>query len=375
LETIISEKLKVHPKEWTPEMITLTLYLKKKLSLKLTKVNDEFMDDNILHSSNIKLLKNAFIASSSIIPKVHSLWKKVLDYVFEEVESLSLAQDIWQNIVESELFNSTVNRKYLGFKLFSLFKEKVNLSDISLFLTPNFLSCLISNLTNKKKLLGRISLKTIDELVEEAKKDPHNAIAIISTLQGVNGHHAFDIVTKTKTIRTLLQSLNADICIDYIQSIIPKFYEGDSDNNIDESSKANIINARRIWVLEQIATLSSNELLLEKMDYLISILRFYFFHSFYDLNEENYTKRDQLDIWNFKLDTPIHNKIRSRCSQKFFSLLRSMNKKYEKEDLVYKIYLFQEEIEKENIGYPSRDLEENLQTSDIDIKNIKKKFF
>jgi len=110
------------------------------------------------------------------------------------------------------------------------------------------------------------------------------------------------------------------------------------------------------------------------MDYLISILRFYFFHSFYDLNEENYTKRDQLDIWNFKLDTPIHNKIRSRCSQKFFSLLRSMNKKYEKEDLVYKIYLFQEEIEKENIGYPSRDLEENLQTSDIDIKILKRNF-
>jgi len=51
-----------------------------------------------------------------------------------------------------------------------------------------------------------------------------------------------------------------------------------------------------------------------------------------------------------------------------------MNKKYEKEDLVYKIYLFQEEIEKENIGYPSRDLEENLQTSDIDIKILKRNF-
>jgi len=239
------------------------------------------VDDNILHASNIKLLKEAFIVSSDTIPKVHSVWNKVLEYIFDEAESLSLAQSIWQNIVEKEFFNSTVNRKYLGFRLFSFFLEKVNLSDISSFLTPNFLHCLITNLTVKKKLLGKSAIKTIEELVNEAKKDPHNALAIVSSLQGPNGHPSFDTVTKTKTIKQILQALNPDICVNYIQSILPKFYEGDNDNNLDDSAKEAIINVRRIWVIEQLATLSTNELLLEKMDYIINILQFLFFHSFF----------------------------------------------------------------------------------------------
>jgi hypothetical protein len=105
-----------------------------------------------LEPSNFGALAEILKETVTVHPRVHSVWADLMDAFFL-VDGNSCAatiQDFWRTAVDEKLFNSTLERKFLGMKLFQdLLARLVQKSlPTSILYTPNFLSCLFNNLSN-----------------------------------------------------------------------------------------------------------------------------------------------------------------------------------------------------------------------------------
>jgi len=81
---------------------------------------------------------------------------------------------------------------------------------------------LINNLSINKTYLHKLAVQLIKDLVETASKDSSVAIALVAQLTGKHGHQNFDKITKTKTIDSIISTMNTDgikSYIDYLRNI------------------------------------------------------------------------------------------------------------------------------------------------------------
>lgn len=59
------------------------------------------------------------------------------------------------------MLNSTVERRYLGFRLLEQFAEVLATDQITLLVTPNYIRCLMSNLHQSDKLLNKVARHSV----------------------------------------------------------------------------------------------------------------------------------------------------------------------------------------------------------------------
>ena len=76
--------------------------------------------------------------------------------------------------------------------------------------SPNFMRCLINNLSQEDRFLNRAAQKSLKVITQIVDERPSSMPLIISGLVDGNGVYNFDQVTKTKTIEKLLSQADGE---------------------------------------------------------------------------------------------------------------------------------------------------------------------
>ncbi|ORX59850.1 hypothetical protein BCR36DRAFT_315879 [Piromyces finnis] len=270
---------------------------------------------NVLHYSNSSKLTTILKESSYTHPHIHFVWNIIFDKLFnnENKDIISL-QDLWLTVVDECLFNSTYERKYLGFSLFKIILPKVSTEKIPFIFAPNFMRSLINNLSINKTYLHKLAVQLIQDLVETASKDSSVAIALVAQLTGKHGHQNFDKITKTKTIDSIISTLNTDgikSYIDYLRNIFL-----DQDNFEIDAKK---VEAHRIWVVDQLVSIIKNQKIPKDSDVYLRIFEFLFINGFCVVEKES--KKAFTDNLKTLPKPEVSEKTQDLCRSRFQTVL------------------------------------------------------
>ncbi|CAH2350732.1 rDNA transcriptional regulator Pol5p [[Candida] railenensis] len=160
-------------------------------------------------------------------------------------EDLSLSlQEFWKVIVDESLFSekSSHERKFWGFEIFGKFLKAVQRKqEIYHLFTPNLMRCLINQSSQSNRFLNKISIQTLNTIVEVAKREPTKAPIILSCLldESHGGCWNFDLITKSKCIDEVLsgpEDESGDIFNEFRKILISKYFSviKDVSEDIDD---------------------------------------------------------------------------------------------------------------------------------------------
>ncbi|ORX80479.1 hypothetical protein BCR32DRAFT_327691 [Anaeromyces robustus] len=270
---------------------------------------------NILHSSNSSKLCTILKESSYTHPHIHFVWNIIFDKLFNSNEKdMITLQDLWLTVVDECLFNSTYERKYLGFSLFKIILPKLSTEKIPFIFAPNFMRSLINNLSINKTYLHKLALQLIQDLIKIASEDSTVAIALIAQLTGKHGNQNFDKITKTKTIDSIIATLNIDGIKSYIDYLRNIFLDQDS---FESDTKK--VEAHRTWVVDQLVSIIKNQKIPKNDEIYLSIFEFLFVNGFCVVEKESKKAFSE----NLKvLPKPEDSeKIQELCRSRFLTVL------------------------------------------------------
>ncbi|THH32974.1 hypothetical protein EUX98_g1203 [Antrodiella citrinella] len=274
LATII-ETLYVTNKQWIPEKIALTVKLQKlspnadwKKLLSPTLKHPE-----ILASGNFvplaRILKDIGMdedegvdsksTAGSWTPTVPFVWDIVLDQMLSPSDAGKSSNrsfpEFFRILVDESLFAiaASPERKYWGFQIFRKSLFRASAADMPMLFTKNFMRTWINHLSNSDRYLHKAAKQVANDILVLVKQNPKLAFTLILQLTGVNGSHQFDRLTKTKTVETILTSMDVDGIQSYLDYLLQQVNE--NDGSTDDISA---INARRLWIVDQMAALLRN---------------------------------------------------------------------------------------------------------------------
>ncbi|EMD34453.1 hypothetical protein CERSUDRAFT_55542 [Gelatoporia subvermispora B] len=262
-------------KGWTPEKIALTLKLQE-----LAPEQDwrkllapTFKQPELLSTGNLatlaKIIKETAAhegdesegpKTGGWKPQVHFVWDMLLDQVLPDAASGRTPQgsfpEFFRIVVDESLFATTSSpeRKYWGFQVFQKALPRVGADDIPMLFTKNFMRSWINHLSKSDRYLHKIARQVAADIQNVVKQNPTSGCTLILQLTGAHGSRQFDRLTKTKTVETILTSMDAA----GIQSYIAYLLEQVDDQQSPEKSDIQAVNARRAWVVDQLAALVRN---------------------------------------------------------------------------------------------------------------------
>ena len=159
-----------------PEDLALAFMLTNRFAaLKQSKGGDAGLEhlyrltDNDSTQSWIEPLK----ASSSVFPRVHSVWTHMLAAIGEQsATTLRRCLAVWQTVVEPHFFGrASHERKYLGFQLMHIFLEYLQRHQhhehCAKLFTPNLVQCMYTNVMDEATLLHDAALKAVRALLTQ----------------------------------------------------------------------------------------------------------------------------------------------------------------------------------------------------------------
>ncbi|KAH6576021.1 hypothetical protein BASA83_010212 [Batrachochytrium salamandrivorans] len=279
----------------------------------------------VLHHKNknsiVEILKNTTESES----RVHSAWTAVIDRLVSDEASLTSKQlsigELWSSLEET-LFTTTHGRKYVGFQVFQIILQAASEKQIPLLFTPNFLRCLINNLSNKDNYLHKQAQQTAVLLSTVANEKPLTALPLMLQLLGKNGNLRFDSVTKTKTVENLLLALNTDQIESYLDFLASTFSDPASamHSNSEELADPVRIDGLRRWILEQMAQLVRMGKICKEQSWLSLIAEFMVVHGFFrSTGKETKSKTTQMP------ESDISEETQQFCREKLISILNALS--------------------------------------------------
>ncbi|SMN22953.1 similar to Saccharomyces cerevisiae YEL055C POL5 DNA Polymerase phi [Maudiozyma saulgeensis] len=191
----------------------------------LTRGNLPLLTD-VLRQSSVAEDENNNIKQANWTPRLHFVWKVLLPIICKapdsngehinkkrkkEKEMIKFAE-FWQMAVDESYFNekSSSERKFLGFLIFEKTISLVDAHWIPSIFTQNFMRSLINQSTDSKRMLHKISQKTLNIIVNAC--GPEHEVKLVSCLKailfGSNGSVNFDKLTKSKTVSKLITTPN-----------------------------------------------------------------------------------------------------------------------------------------------------------------------
>lgn len=114
-------------------------------------------------------------ASSSVFPRVHSVWTHMLAAIARPEQSATTLRRclaVWQTVVEPHFFGrASHERKYLGFQLMHIFLEYLQRHQhhehCAKLFTPNLVQCMYTNVMDEGTLLHDAALKAVRALLTQ----------------------------------------------------------------------------------------------------------------------------------------------------------------------------------------------------------------
>ncbi|KAI0747681.1 DNA polymerase phi-domain-containing protein [Daedaleopsis nitida] len=259
-------------KSWTPEKVALTLNLQSSYPSRNWKklLCPPFKHPELLSTANLntiaRILKESdadedveadLPKSGSWKPQVHFVWDMLLDQVLPRGERAAKASfpEFFRIVVDESLFSSTSSseRKFWGFQVFQKALPRVRADDMPMLFTKNFMRSWINHLSNSDRYLHKAARQVVTDIQTAVKNNPKIGFSLILQLTGVNGSRQFDKLTKTKTVESILTSMDDDGIQSYIAYLLKQVDE-------EHSAEADIqaLNTRRAWIIDQLSALVRN---------------------------------------------------------------------------------------------------------------------
>jgi DNA polymerase phi len=194
------------------------------------------------------------------------------------------------------------------------------------------------------------------------------ALAVVTSLQAAS-NDKFDKATGSRTVHNLLGMLDVPSAVEYIKSLVDHFYtidvstaakmkaaedamdvdEGEEENpdttvQIDEAqANEDLLNSRRLWAVNQIYSIARGKgPITEREDIIFAVLKFLFFHGFYELEDNEEEEEEPKKDKKGKKNTPkkekkiednpplplkrqlvpaLSEQVQQVCQERFFTLL------------------------------------------------------
>jgi DNA polymerase phi len=191
-------------------------------------------------------------------PQLHFVWDTMLERVAKKSEDTSSLPDFfrivvdgtcpfcncsepWINHYPESLFSNTSSqqRKFWGFRIFQKALPLASEDAIPLMFTQNFMRTWINHLSKKDRYLHKIAIETVSRLIFRCtkclfriqaaeiqafvQKNPRLGLSFVLQLTGVHGSQQFDKLTNTKTLESLLASMDASGITDYVAYLLDQF--------------------------------------------------------------------------------------------------------------------------------------------------------
>ncbi|KDR81783.1 hypothetical protein GALMADRAFT_221648 [Galerina marginata CBS 339.88] len=290
---------------WSAEKLALALKLQdfypkcdwKKLLSPTFKIPDPLSSGNLPIVSRILKesttdedgTKDASKAPSGTWkPQLNFAWDIILDQMLPgpngKRSGKGSFQDFYRVVVDESLFSSTSSpqRKYWGFQVFQMSLKRVTEDTMPMLFTKNFMRSWINHLSNKDRYLHKIAQQTATEVQTFVQGKPQLGFALILQLTGANGSQQFDKLTKTKTVESILSSLDSKGIQDYIDHLMSQIDE-------PEATLTDIVatNSRRAWVIEQLGSLIRNGRIPKEDGWVLSILDWLVVHGIFIVKKKS----------------------------------------------------------------------------------------
>ncbi|KAK0459585.1 DNA polymerase phi-domain-containing protein [Desarmillaria tabescens] len=323
--------------QWTSEKVALMLKLQhlcpdhdwRKYTSPMFK-NPELLSTGNYHALG-QILKDiddeeshSKSSGSSWKPELNFVWDIIFDYLLPSSGSNQQAKgtfpEFFRIVVDECLFSSTSSpeRKYWGFQVFQKALPRVLADDIPMIFTKNFMRTWINHSSKPDRYLHKAAKQTAIGVSNFVKERPQLGMGLIVQLTGVNGSRQFDQLTKTKTVESILSSMNADGITHYVDHLISQF---NGNEGIDKDDTEGI-NARRSWVMDQLVALVKNGSIPRRDDWIRQILEWFVVNGFFIVRKP--AKQNSYRGTDYVLKPPLSDALRLYSRSRLLACLSDL---------------------------------------------------
>ena len=272
-------------------------------------------------------ISNALLEAAHAHPRMHEAWSMML----REAPAAGGTVALWEVVCEEGLFaTGSHQRRFLGFRVFDALLASATAQEIPALFSTNFIKCLLNNLNAPDNYLHECAIDCLARIVTYAS-DKNNAsdkkIAVIAALQR-EGPTRFDRVTKTNAVQELVNSLDNEDAVHYLESmyaIVTTAPEQDPDVVGTEEELASALASgtgqkRRLWALEQMTGLIP----MLPNDKVLELMQFMLFHAYYKTSDK--TKKGKSSVPKMILESPLEEpvgSVRVACATRFLAMINA----------------------------------------------------
>ena len=240
-----------------------------------------YLSNKIIRVGKVRKLIEPLKESSNVFPKVHSVWNRILEEIFNQHGSTTeLIAELWANIVNPTFFSATSpERRAIAFKLVSMALSSGNEESIAIILSTDALRCFVNNHSSKDTYLHEPAQNFLKSIKEAANKSMNLRVAIVNAIL-TNGSVNFDRKSGSTLLADLVNELDENSIgsyVDFVTNAIlaPQVSEEDIEED-DTESKLDRISAKRVWAIDALyaAVKPKPNVVISKKVAQVSIYRF-----------------------------------------------------------------------------------------------------
>ncbi|PCH38454.1 hypothetical protein WOLCODRAFT_115513 [Wolfiporia cocos MD-104 SS10] len=323
-------------KGWTPEKLALTLKLQGQYPSRDwgKLLSPMFKSPELLAPENLttiaRILKESSIDSEeesdapkegSWKPQIHFAWDLLLDALLSNPASERTAQgsfpEFFRIAVDESLFAATSSpeRKYWGFQVFQKALPRVSSADIPMLFTKNFMRSWINHLSNSDRYLHKAARQVAADIQAHVKQNPTLGFTLILQLTGIHGSRQFDKLTKTKTVESILTSMDKEGIQTYIDYLLKQVDD-------EQTTDVQAINARRAWIIEQLAALIRNGAIPKSDEWVQSVLDWFTVHGLFIIKKKS--EKSSIAALHSVPSPVFSDDLRKSCRQRLLSSLAEL---------------------------------------------------
>lgn len=172
-------------------------------------------------------------------------------------------------------------------------------------------------------LLSRLTIYSVS--LDQAKRvqavvqtNPSSGFAFISQLVGKNGNQNFDRLTKTKTVASLLASLDVKGVTEYVAYLKEVVYTSSAKEEFDLKR----VEARRTWAFDQLYALVKNGAIPRGDAWISSVVNFFALHGLFNVKTPN--KKSKIEHLHTAPNPALSDALHHICRQRLTSVLGAL---------------------------------------------------
>ena len=288
--------------------------------------------------------------------QLHYVWQAILEAYFPERSSekpqknKAKAQagahakipfvDLYNSVAEEHLLGSSsaVSSKYVGLVAFEACFSAASADIAPRLLGANLVRTLVNHLSKGDRTLNSVCQRIARTIPGAVKAKPEMGVPVLMRLfEGEHGTFRFDALTHTKTVESIVASLDELRVQEYSSWLMHQVIEPDTrangiegDDAMDIDGQADIemqrkaSDSKRSWAIDQLlllirkhSTALPQEVTSQLPDWTVRIVEFLALHAFFTLQKAS--KKSSVEALRRKPEPPLSSAVQSLCASRLFS--------------------------------------------------------